>query len=172
MARGVILDPDISADYVRSLLSYDPATGVLRWKVDRAGKARAGMVAGFVGHGGYVLVKLVKRSLRAHRVIWLMVTGAWPEMGLDHRDNDKANNRWGNLRIATGAENARNKPRHSDKASACPKGVYPTRDGKFTSVITVNYQSIYLGRFLTPEEGSAAYALAVKKYHGEYGRIA
>ena len=49
------------------------------------------------------------KMYRAHRVIWLWMTGKWPENDIDHEDRDATNNRWNNLGDKTKADNNRNR---------------------------------------------------------------
>lgn len=96
---------DLTAEYVRELLDYDPETGELRWKKTKSGRSN-GPVAGTLGEWGrngkqrrtitidYVIYK-------SHRVIWLWMTGAWPKDQIDHINRDAADNRWKNLREGT-----------------------------------------------------------------------
>ena len=56
---------------VRELLDYAPETGLLTWKVNRRGSAKAGDVVKTVNGGGYVQLAIDSRSYLAHRVIWL-----------------------------------------------------------------------------------------------------
>lgn len=91
------------------VLSYDLETGVLRWvyRVE-PGFRRAGKAAGRAHRTGYVTIKLNGEEHAAHRLIWLMMTGSWPEHDVDHIDGDRSNNRWDNLRAATRRQNAVN----------------------------------------------------------------
>ncbi len=45
-------------------LHYDPETGVFTWLVDRKGKAKAGSVAGFKHHSGYIYIKLFEKDMQ------------------------------------------------------------------------------------------------------------
>ncbi|WVH07121.1 HNH endonuclease [Salmonella phage FG1m] len=45
-------------------LHYDPETGVFTWLVDRKGKAKAGSVAGFKHHSGYIYIKLFGKDMQ------------------------------------------------------------------------------------------------------------
>ena len=73
---------------------------------------RAGTVAGAPGSGGYRYVNLTfdgkPRRMLAHRVVWALATGAWPEVEIDHRNGIRDDNRLSNLREATRSQNKHN----------------------------------------------------------------
>jgi hypothetical protein len=50
-------------------------------------------------------------KLQYGRVVWLLVHGEWPAKEIDHIDNNPANNRIENLRLANRSENNWNKTR-------------------------------------------------------------
>lgn len=86
----------LTVERARSLLSYDPLTGILRWKVSR-GRVRGGTEAGNL-KDGYIVIKVDGREYLAHRLAWLIETGTWPTSEIDHHDEVKSNNRRNNLR--------------------------------------------------------------------------
>src|SRR5262245_1425893 len=97
-----------SARRVRSLLKYDPDTGLLTWRVNR-GRARRGSAAGYLNKTHRRrLVRLCGRLYYASRLAWVIKTGLWPAGFVDHHDCDSTNDRWTNLRLATRAQNAWN----------------------------------------------------------------
>lgn len=100
-------NPLPDAEYLRSLFAYEPDTGLLRWKIDRAAK-KIGDIAGAQRPSGYIQVGIDSKLYRAHLIIWKMVTGEEPKNHIDHEDTIKNNNRWVNLRDATKSQNQAN----------------------------------------------------------------
>ena len=68
-----------------ALFVYDPETGLLTNRVSRRyGQIAAGTEIGCLHHTGYVVLSVGKKQHRAHRVAWLLGTGAWPTGSIDH----------------------------------------------------------------------------------------
>lgn len=161
-----------SAEDVRALLRYDPETGVFRWREWRGGTARVGTVAGSIDSHGHRQIRLFGELYMAHHLAWFYVTGEWPEDGLDHRDGERDNNRFVNLRPATKAQNCRNRRKNANNKSGF-KGVYfHVRVGRYAAQIRHNRVARHLGYFDTPEAAHAAYCRASAELHQEYGRVA
>lgn len=59
----------------------------------------------------------------AHRLAWRLQTGQWPENLVDHRNLNKQDNCFDNLRDATRSENEFNKPANKNGLSG-ERGVY------------------------------------------------
>ena len=87
---------------------------------------------------------------------------------VDHINGNTLDNRRANLRICTNAQNMMNRGANSRNSSGF-KGVsragHPT---KWRAAIGVNYKTIILGFFNTPEEAHIAYCTAAKIDHGEF----
>ena len=174
----------VTAALVRTLLTYDAESGALTWRTrERScfGTARehaawntryAGRTVGCVSTGtGYVMFSLFNRRYLAHRVIWLLVTGCWPDDQIDHIDHDRANNRWANLRSVTHAENGRNQRRRR----ATHPGVMRRKDtGRWRAEITYAGKNKALGDFATEAEAISARRAAEKRlgFHPNHGRQA
>jgi hypothetical protein len=161
----------ITVDEVRKAVAYDPETGIFT-RLDHPGmrpqaRARhAGKSAGYISNDGYWRIKIGPTKFLAHRLAWVLMTGEWPTAQLDHRDLDRSNNRWNNLRLATPSQNITNSPA---RAASGYKGVY--RNGrKWRSRVSLNGKFRYLGTFATPEQASDAYLAAAKLLYGEFAR--
>jgi hypothetical protein len=156
----------ITAERLRSLLSYNPETGIFTWRV-RRGRILAGTVTGGIGSHGYVEIRVDYRLYLAHRLAWLYMTGEWPKETIDHRDLDRTNNRWRNLREATFGQNNTNRRARGAQGL---KGVTKNRRA-YVAQIQVAGRNRYLGSFATPEAAHAAY-VAASSAHGEFARAA
>lgn len=158
----------ISAQRVRELLDYEPLTGLFTRRVATGGRygAAVGAVAGTVNDGGYILISLESLQYRAHRLAWLYMTGAWPSHEVDHRDGDRANNAWDNLRDVTGVVNLQNK-RHaqSNSKTGLLGASWNARDERFVARIKVEGRYKSLGGFDTAEAAHAAYLSAKRALH-------
>lgn len=147
----------ISADLLVGL-TYDPETGIVA-RPDRP------LLTQTMG-GGYLNFRLDDRHYyAAHRVAWVMVTGEQPPL-IDHRDLDRSNNRWVNLRAATPTQNNANwKPR-----GPYGKGVTLLKNGRYRAQIGMNRRHYRLGEFKTPEEAHEVYMAKARELFGEFAR--
>jgi len=169
--------PAITADYVRARLSYNPETGVFLWKERprdhfrslhefvRWNNRYAGKMAGSADTKGHIQITLDNQRYGAHRLAWVLITGQWPALEIDHANGQKADNRWSNLREATPSQNRANRPAPRTSKSGI-KGVrFNAKNGKWEATICINKR---LGTFDTPDEAIAAYDRAAAEIHGEF----
>lgn len=159
-------------DQLRAVLAYCPLSGVFRWTVSR-GRVRAGSVAGSPDPDtGYWRIRVFGRLLYGHRLAWAFVTGEWPAEEIDHRDCDRTNNCFGNLRAAGECGNKQNTSLGKNNTSGLKGAFFYKRDNCWVSEITANHQRVYLGRFGSKEQAHEAYVRASKALHGEFARAA
>ena len=157
----------ISHEDLIRILHYDPDTGIFRWATPRP-KVRVGDEAGYIHRKGYRCIELFGKHYAVHRLAWFYVTGQWPADQVDHKDRDKVNNAFGNLRQATNGQNQANKP-HRNKTGF--KGVRFhnwLKEKPYEAQIKIGKKVQSLGCFSTPEEAHKAYCDAAIKVHGEF----
>ena len=118
---------------INALVTYDPDTGIFSWKVPRSRhnkpKARIGSRADYIDRRGYRRINLAPWKY-AHRVAYLLMTGEWPIMVIDHANRDKSDNRWKNLRHVSHAENMLNQGAAKNNTSG-HVGVSRTKSNKW-----------------------------------------
>ena len=167
---------NLTAEYVRSILNYDPETGIFVWK-DREeltpnNRAKlTGKVAGTKGR--YIRLCIDRQYYLAHRIAWIYIKGNvenFKKMEVDHINLDKHDNRINNLRICNNKANNRHNRKKLKTNTTGYKGVFKDKN-KFRSSISVNNKRIYLGYFDTAEEAYEAYCNAAGEFHGEFARF-
>ncbi len=147
-------------------LTYRRGTGVFVWRSTRRGQRPAiGDVAGSVNpNNGYVVIGIDGFAYSAHRLAWFYVYGEWPVCEIDHKDRNRENNRWRNLRPATNAQQRQNQsPGTNNKTGYL--GVRLHVCGRFEANIGAGNTSRYLGLFDTAKQASRAYQKAKKQLH-------
>lgn len=155
--------PELSAERARTLLAYDAETGIFAWKISR-GSAKAGTVAGSLNALGYSPIGVDGIRYYAHRLAFLIQTGAWPQYDVDHINGVCSDNRWSNLRDVTVSTNLQNQRAARADSSTGLLGASPNKGG-FVAQIQVDGRNQYLGTFLTAEQAHAAYLSAKRQNH-------
>lgn len=107
----------LTQESLKELLSYDPDTGFFTYLVSKKGWVRKGYRAGSIHCDGYRHISIGGRLWLEHRLAWLYMTGEWPEFKIDHRDGERSNNAWLNLRSATDQQNSFNQKVRSSNTS-------------------------------------------------------
>lgn len=170
------------------LLQYEPETGKLFWRerpasmyasesiMLRFNRHRAGKEAFTAVERGYRFGFMSQFGrLRAHRVIWCMVNGDWPEQ-IDHINQDRSDNRIENLRVASREQNARN-CRISSRNRSGRIGVHwSSRIKRWRAKIRHGGRYIYLGDYLSFREACSArqaaeIAFGYSPLHGKKSRL-
>lgn len=154
---------EITQALLHSLFSYDPLTGVFRWKVKRS-PLKVGDVAGYVHSSGHVYISVQKKMCKAHRLAWLYVYGEWPTGEIDHKDRNGSNNAIGNLRCASSTQNKANTGMRSTNTSGCPGVTLFKRTGKWRAEIAGKH----LGYFTEKEKAEQVYIAAHVEKYGQF----
>jgi hypothetical protein len=166
-----------SPEYLRQRLRYDYRTGKLYWRDDatknKTWRTRyAGTEAFTADNGkGYRMGRLDYSAHQAHRVIWAMHYGFWPQTSLDHINHDRTDNRIENLREATVSENQKNQSKHRSNTSGATGVYWYARYDKWMASITADGIKHHLGYFADKELAIAARKAAEAQYgfHANHG---
>ena len=169
---GFIDHGELSAEFLRSILSYDPDKGTFRRLVSRQGHSRVGDVPGRAEWTGQRSIKIKGKRYREHHLAWLYVHGRMPVDELDHINGDPGDNRIANLREATSQQNKQNR-RVQKRSTTGRKGVtFEHRQvRKYAARIKApDGTHVHLGSYMTLADASAAYQAAAIKYFGEFAK--
>lgn len=144
-------------------------SGLLFWKQKPCIAVNIGEIAGHKDSLGYVIIGFKGKLVKAHRLIWKMLKGYWPE-NIDHINGMRSDNRIENLRECTQQENCRN--RRQDYGMSAYKGVGYRKDGarkkRWVARITVKRKTIHIGLYITEIEAAKAYDIKAAELFGEY----
>lgn len=146
----------MNQEQVLSLISYEPETGLFRWKT-RSGNRAAGSIAGAKHSLGYITISINKKFYYAHRLAFLCMTGSLPKNVVDHINGVKDDNRWSNLRACTQSKNMENRKSHQVNSKTKLIGASKHTSGKFVAQITRNGIHKYIGIYNTAEQAHKAY---------------
>lgn len=105
-------------------------------------------------------------------VLHRLIMGAGPHVEVDHVDGDGLNCRRSNLRIASHAENMRNRRLSRDNTSGVKGASFVKATGTWQANIRKDGKQYNLGRFGCRTAAALAYAKASRELHGEFGRVA
>ncbi len=156
-------DGAITAEYLRQILHYEPDTGNFFHKIT-SGQARFGQIAGCPRkQDGSWVMSVDGRTYHRNRLAWFYVTGEWPKNEIDHKNGDRSDDRFVNLREATHAQNAVNRGASKNSKTGI-KGVYPTAEGRFQ----VQCSKRHVGSYRTIGEARVARIKAETEAHGEF----
>lgn len=184
------MDRKLSQQDLCELLKYDPDTGKLywnerqpKWFPDTPPQGASGrckqwntMFAGKEAlthkmRDGHLRGHILNKSYLAHRVIWVIATGEWPEQ-IDHINGDPSDNRMKNLRNVSFATNMRNLPIPSTNKSGRVGVRWGKTERRWIASIRCDGKQKYLGSFKRFEEACAARQGAEKVlgFHPNHGR--
>ncbi len=181
----------LGLDVLKRLLRYEPETGKLFWRprtpdMFRNGKHsaehtcakwnanNAGKEAFAYVRNGYKYGVIYRVKYQAHRVIWFMVTGSWPDGQIDHINGNRADNRFENFRCVSHAENGRNQRLPRNNTSGAVGVCWSRFAGKWQASITVGGTKTHIGYFDDFDEAVAARQAKSEEFgfHPNHGRIA
>jgi hypothetical protein len=160
----------LTRENLKEYINYDPGTGKMVW-IKKGRGLTLGKEVGSItcGDNGYYYrrMKFEGRMVAAHRVIWLYMTGEYPEMLVEHVDKDTLNNKWCNLRLTSMSKRCSKSviPKNNKTEIA---GVSFNKKGKaWRASISVGKKAIYLGIYKDFFEACCARKSAEARYHNQ-----
>ena len=173
-----------SPELLRQLLRYEPETGKLFWrkrsadlfqnkKICNTWNSKFANAPAFTSKilGGYLIGSIHNKKYYAHRVIWAIQTGAWPKNHIDHKDGNRANNKFENIRDVTRGQNNSNKFSQKNSSSKYLGVSWRKRSKKWRVNVTKNGTTKYIGLFSDEIEAAKAYDHAAAQVHGEFAKL-
>lgn len=122
--------------------------------------------------GGYSLYAVTRGHIGKAPIRLAMHTLilGMPKKGrcIDHISGNGLDNRRNNLRVCSITENNRHRIHKNRNNKSGYRGVYLQRPGVWGATIKVNYKSIYLGGYFSPDIAALAYNRAAVRYFGEF----
>lgn len=162
----------MTQDELKSILRYEPETGLFYWRVSYSRAVKIGSVAGTrwkspKNRVTYLRIQIKGKVYRAHRLAFLYKTGKIPKI-IDHDDGDGLNNAWNNLKDATNEQNLHNAKISSTNTSGV-KGVYwNKREGKWYARVAHSGKRYHCGCFDTLDDAKLAVQTKRATLHGEF----
>jgi len=151
----MLYKPMPSLAVINWYLDYEPTTGLFRWARHETRPSYIGRIAG--AKQKYIRIKLLDEFWNAHRLAWFIMTKQDPKhLMIDHKDRDKYNNSFSNLRLATNSENQFNRQKQP--------GISILMRGTFKASLCVRGSKFHLGYFLEYWDALCARKSAEVKY--------
>ena len=166
----------LTQEYLKSILHYDPLTGIFTRTVSVSQATRPGDIAGsthrFVSKY-YREIKIAGCSYKAHRLAFLYMAGSLPKEQVDHIDGNGLNNKWSNLRQASRQDNAKNHRLRCTNKSGYIGIDWNKAINKWHARIVVDGYRKHLGYFKNKEDAIIARKEASIKYgyHPNHGQV-
>lgn len=182
---------EFSYTQVCRLLNYDPLSGALTWRhrsvedfdgpavnPERRAKSwnmRLALKPAFthINRHGYYCGQIFATQLLAHRVVWLLHYGKWPDGQIDHVNHVRLDNRIENLRCVTNRTNSQNQKLRRTNSSGVTGVYWIARDRSWKASISDSGALIQLGYFSTFEAAVMARKAAEASlgYHQNHGTV-
>ena len=147
---------------------FEDAGNTIQWKISK-GAAKVGTKVMSMNGNGYLQVQLNGRKLMVHRVLFIMRHGAIPpDMQIDHINGDKLDNSFGNLRVATHAQNNMNQRLSRNNSSGVKGVIWHKSEGRWCAQLMKDGKRVHIGLFEDIGEAEFAVREARAKLHGEF----
>ncbi len=146
------------------VLTYRPRLGKFLWEMSIATHIVVGSEAGTLDAGGRRIICIDGELYKAAVLAWFHIKKRWPRSNklIDHKDRNKSNDRWNNLREVSPLQSSWN--RNYKRRTV---GVTQRKSGKYRVRIGYNNSRKLLGEYDTLAKAISAYRKAFRELHGK-----
>ena len=158
----------LTQEVLKQHLQYNPDNGVFTRITSNSNLVKVGDIAGYADKDGYIIIGVLCKQYKAHRLAWLYMSGAWPEKHIDHINRVTGDNRFKNLRQCDDMSNNQNQGLKRSNTSGYRGVSFFKRDGTWMAMARTWGGRKFLGYYKTPQEASLAYQEHTKKHRREF----
>jgi len=155
--NGRKIKVELTQSELKSILDYDPTTGIFTWIDVPKNTYLIGKQAGAIHKHGYPCITIKGSKFMAHRLAFLWMQGQFPKEYVDHIDGNRSNNKWSNLRTATMRENGQNQAIHRMGHKPGTHLLKKKLVKPWESYIELRGKRVHIARFQTEDEAYASY---------------
>jgi len=145
----------ITQSRLKELLTYNPSTGLFKWRSSGKGRYKDLSVGG-VRKDGYCRIMIDGKRYLSHRLAFLYIDGEMPNGQVDHIDHNPTNNALSNLRAVTHQENNKNISLAKNNTSGFTGVSWNKKDKRWQAKVQINKKTIFVGGFVNAEEANDA----------------
>lgn len=166
---------DPPPDNLRDLIEYKD--GAIYWTKEAKAeyKSRKDGPLGTIDNSGYLYTNLragddnKRRRYFIHRLIYWLKTDEWPEV-VDHKDRNRLNNDFDNLRASTVSQNMRNRSNLTGSKSDFT-GVHPTKKNDYRVSVRISGKQYFICGYKDEKTAALARDILAHMFYGEFANL-
>lgn len=113
----------LDVEYVKEILDLRIPECEFYWLVQQGTRGKVGNKAGTLSTQGHIQIQVNKNIFKAHRLVWFVTYGVFPDGVIDHINGERSDNRIENLRDVPNRVNRQNQKKCKRADMALPTGV-------------------------------------------------
>jgi len=157
----------LTQEQLKIILLYIPTTGEWFWKKAVSKKIKVGRKAGTIDGNGYLIIGIYGKREYLHLLAHLYMTGKWPKDEIDHKDRNRANCKWDNIREATSAQNKCNKQVQSNNKLGIKNIYFDNQSQRYC--VNIQYENTRVKKlFATLDEAIEFRNEKIKEIQGKF----